>query len=558
MLKRHNQLMLTVLRAGDVCACAVAFQLVWWLAPWVHPAGDFNRNVWAMCGLTAVVMMLPVFARTGLYTPQRTKGFFREFTMLGRGVFLAWCLSYVTVSLLIADRPSRVVMGLVLPMWVLVGGVTRLAGRSALRAMRRRGWNLRHAAIIGTGRLGQTVYHTLRRNRWMGIEPAYFVHAGAEEGRLLRRPVLGPFEQIEKILVDRPVDIVFVAMPARDHECMGRVLERLSQTRADIRVVPDMLSYNLLRHELEQLDNLPVVNLTATPLAGWNGLVKRAADVVVSATALVVLAPVMAVLAVLVRRSGPGPVLYKQLRTSLGGRPFTIIKFRTMVENAERETGAIWSLGPDDPRVTPVGRWMRKWNLDELPQFWNVLKGDMSLVGPRPERPELVERFGRKIPRYMLRQHAKAGLTGWAQVNGLRGRTSLRKRVQYDLFYLCNWSLGFDLKILILTLMPWKPKRYVRGLEIEDAAWTEEVTVAPDTAVVAETISPQEPAVVAVEEPLSAASAATEVRKLETAARELAATKVRASADPMPAVSVAPVVAHVVTPVGGIQPSSSR
>jgi len=479
VLKRHNQLMLGMLRAGDLLACAVGFQLAWWLAPYVHPEGAFSRNVWAMCGLTSLVMMLPVFGRMGLYTPQRTKGFFRELTMLSKGVFLAWCLSYVTVSLLIADRPSRVVMGLVLPGWVIVGGVLRVVGRSALHGMRRRGWNMRHAAVIGTGRLGQRVYHTLRRNKWMGIEPAYFVHAGGNEDRLLKRPVLGPYDELERILAERPVDIVFVAMRAHEHMEMGRVLERLSQTRVDIRVVPDMLSYNLLRHEMEQMDSLPVVSLTRTPLEGWNALIKRAADVVASGLALVVLAPAMLGLAMLVRRSGPGPVYYRQVRTSLGGKPFTIIKFRTMVEGAEKETGAIWSRGERDSRVTSIGRWMRRWNLDELPQFWNVFKGDMSLVGPRPERPMLVERFGRKIPRYMLRQHAQAGLTGWAQVNGLRGRTSLRKRVQYDLFYLCNWSLGFDLKILILTVLPWKPKRYVRGVEGDDEAWSEEPPILP-------------------------------------------------------------------------------
>lgn len=578
MLKRHNQLMLTVLRMGDVASCAAAFQLAWWLAPVVHPTGDFNRNVWAMCGLTAAVLTIPVFAWMGLYTPQRTKGFFREFTLLLRGVFVAWCLGYVTVSLLIADRPSRVVMGLVFPLWVVVGGLLRLAGRSLLRAMRRRGWNLRHAAIIGTGRLGQTVYHTLCRNRWMGIEPAYFVHASPEESKLLRRPVLGPFEHLERILDERPVDIVFVALPAREHHRMGEVLERLSQTRADIRVVPDMLSYNLLRHELEQLDNLPVVNLTATPLAGWNGLVKRAADVVVSALALVALSPVMLVLALLVRWSSPGPVLYKQLRTSLGGKPFTIIKFRTMVENAEKDTGAIWSLGPDDPRVTPVGRWMRRWNLDELPQFWNVLKGDMSLVGPRPERPELVERFGRKIPRYMLRQHAKAGLTGWAQVNGLRGRTSLRKRVQYDLFYLCNWSLGFDLKILLLTLLPWKPKRVVRGLDIDDAAWLTPSPFGMDRAA-----EPGLAPAAAATPPTAAAPASTpsavaavsvkslrgdngelddDARLLEQAARELEKARARADADRPPVRSsplrVAPAVEPIKSPAVSYPPTASR
>jgi putative colanic acid biosynthesis UDP-glucose lipid carrier transferase len=237
-----------------------------------------------------------------------------------------------------------------------------------------------------------------------------------------------------------------------------------------------MLSYNLLRHELEAIDNLPMVNLTHTPLRGWNGVVKRIMDVTVAAVALVVLSPLMAAIALAVRLTSPGPVLYRQTRASLGGQPFEILKFRTMVPDAERRTGAIWADGETDPRLTSIGRFLRRWNLDELPQFWNVLVGEMSLVGPRPERPELVERFGRKIPRYMLRQHAKAGLTGWAQVNGLRGRTSLRKRVQYDLFYLCNWTLGFDLKILLMTLNPFAQCPTQPPAEVDDPALAEPVT----------------------------------------------------------------------------------
>lgn len=480
--------MLTVLRSSDLIACVGGFVLTWLIAPLIHPEGAFNRSVAGATAMAAILLCLPVFSRIGLYTPQRTKGFFREFTLLCRGIFIVWCLSYVAVSLLIPDRPSRVVMGLVLPTWALVGGITRLVGRTLLREMRKRGWNQRHAVIVGTGRLGQTLCHTLRKNKWMGIEPNYFIHAGPGDSKLLGKDVVGPYQDIEAILEQRPVDMVFLALPAREHEMLEHLLGVLAQTRVDVKVVPDMLSYNLLRHTVEPLDNLPVVSLTSTPLEGWNALLKRSLDIVVSACAMIVLAPLMAALAVVVRvANGPGPIFYHQTRTSLGGEPFTIVKFRTMIHGAEDTTGAIWSSGDDDPRVTKVGKFMRRWNLDELPQFYNVFMGDMSLVGPRPERPELVDRFGRSVPRYMLRQHAKAGLTGWAQVNGLRGRTSLRKRVQYDLFYLCNWSLGFDIKILIMTLNPFGDKKTHRPVENHDEALTDEpklppVTVAPKKA----------------------------------------------------------------------------
>lgn len=468
--------MLAILRVADVSACWMAFTLAWGVAHWVHPSGDFARPVMMMTMLVAIVMTLPVFSRLGLYTPKRTQAYFREFTLLVRAVTVVWCLSYVVVNLMIPDRPSRVLMGLLLPSWIVVGGIMRLIGRTILRQMRRRGWNLRHAVIIGTGRLGQTLYHTLKRNRWMGIEPSYFMHAGEGEGKLLGRPALGPYTKLEEILEKRPVDVVFIALPAREHEQLELLVEELSQghPHLDVRVVPDMISYNLLRHEMEQIENLPVVNLMGTPLEGWNALMKRWMDVVISAIALVVVLPVLGVLAAAVKLTSAGPVFYRQTRASLGGMPFEIIKFRTMTVDAEAASGPVWSSGKTDQRVTPIGHFLRRWNLDELPQFWNVLVGHMSLVGPRPERPELVERFGKKIPRYMLRQRVKSGITGWAQVNGLRGRTSLRKRVQYDLFYLMNWTVGFDIKILLMTVNPFGPKKVHRAPEFADEAWAEE------------------------------------------------------------------------------------
>lgn len=467
--------MLAVLRGADLLACVGAFALAWAVAPLLHPGGEFNRTVAGTTLLAAALLTMPVFSRMGLYSPQRTRGVLRQVSGLTRGVFVAWCLAYVAVSLLIPERPSRVVMGLLLPTWLAVAVATRLTGRLLLREARKRGFNLRHAVIVGDGRLGQRLYHELRRNRWTGIEPRFFVHDRPGEGKVRGMPAVGPYDEIDRIVRELPVDIVFLALPARDHEKLEKLLEKLSRASSvEVRVVPDMLSYNLLRHELEPVGNLPVVTLTHTPLDGWNAVLKRTLDVCVSVAAIVVLAPVMAVLCAAVRLGcGPGPVLYRQTRTSLGGETFEIIKLRTMVDGAEDATGPVFADGLSDPRLTRVGALLRRWNLDELPQFWNVLKGDMSLVGPRPERPELVERFREHIPRYMLRQSARAGLTGWAQVNGLRGRTSLRKRVQYDLFYLCNWSVGFDVKILLMTLNPFGGKKRHRPVELRDEAVTQ-------------------------------------------------------------------------------------
>ena len=218
----------------------------------------------------------------------------------------------------------------------------------------------------------------------------------------------------------------------------------------DVKVVPDLLQFIALRARLEDLDGLPIINVNDVPLQGVNAWIKRSLDIVLSASAIVVLAIPALIIAFLVRRTSPGPVFYSQERMGLDGKAFTVYKFRSMYPDAEDSTGPIWA-DDDDTRATPVGRWLRKLDLDEVPQFWNVLKGDMSIVGPRPERPFFVEQFKHRIPQYMLRHKVKAGITGWAQVNGWRGDSSLERRLECDLYYVNHQSFWFNVRIMLLT-----------------------------------------------------------------------------------------------------------
>jgi Undecaprenyl-phosphate glucose phosphotransferase len=229
-------------------------------------------------------------------------------------------------------------------------------------------------------------------------------------------------------------------------------MEIASREVIDVKVVPDLLQFIALRARLEDLDGLPIINVNDVPLQGFNTIVKRAIDIALSAVTLLLLAIPLGIIAVVVKRTSPGAVFYRQDRMGLDGKAFRVYKFRSMYEGAEDSTGPVWAR-KDDPRATPIGRWLRRLDLDELPQFWNVLKGDMSIVGPRPERPFFVEQFKHRIPQYMLRHKVKSGITGWAQVNGWRGNTSLEKRIEYDLYYIENWSVTLDLKIMWLTLV---------------------------------------------------------------------------------------------------------
>jgi Undecaprenyl-phosphate glucose phosphotransferase len=264
-------------------------------------------------------------------------------------------------------------------------------------------------------------------------------------------PMLGSFEELRTVLDRLAVDVVFIALPHAEYGRLPAVLNEIGDDPVTIHLVPDLYSLASLRGGIEEFEGVPLIHLRESPLHGWNRVLKRGMDVTMGGLVLALAAPVMGVIALGVRLTSPGPILLRQQRMGLDGRPFDMLKFRTMRVDAETETGPTWA-SPDDPRRTRLGSFLRRWSLDELPQLVNVLRGEMSLVGPRPERPVFVEEFRRRFPGYMLRHKMKAGMTGWAQINGWRGNTSLEKRLEYDLYYIERWSLAFDLKVLVKTL----------------------------------------------------------------------------------------------------------
>jgi Undecaprenyl-phosphate glucose phosphotransferase len=265
-------------------------------------------------------------------------------------------------------------------------------------------------------------------------------------------PVLGGVKDLGEIIRSSHIKHVVFALPMDQYALLNELVGQIREELVDIHIIPDFLRFYILNGSIEDLEGIPVINVSSSPLYGWGRIGKRIMDVLISCLMLFLLSPLLLLLAFLVRISSRGPVFYRQERMGFDGKRFTILKFRSMVVDAEEETGAIWAK-ENDPRTTRIGTFMRSWNLDELPQFYNVLKGEMSLVGPRPERPVFIEKFKNEIPGYMLRHKVKTGITGWAQVNGLRGRTSLKKRIEYDLYYIENWSLGLDIKILLMTLV---------------------------------------------------------------------------------------------------------
>jgi Undecaprenyl-phosphate glucose phosphotransferase len=331
------------------------------------------------------------------------------------------------------------------------------AGRTAIRRYLEEAWRhgvgVRQVLVVGAGRLGRAVVEKLLEHPEAGLRAAGIVDDDpVQRGRAIEGvPVLGTTAEVARIVEENGIDTVFLALPLEAHRAMLSVLKEVGRTVADVRVVPDLLQHITFRAAVEDLDGLPVVHLTQVPLSGWMSLMKRALDLGISSSTLAALSPLFGLIALAVRLEDGGPVFYRQTRMGLDGRPFDILKFRSMRVGAEDESGPVFADAADS-RCTRVGAFLRRWSLDELPQLVNVLRGEMSLVGPRPERPEFVREFKEKFPQYMVRHRVRAGMTGWAQVHGWRGNTSLTKRIEYDLYYIENWSLSLDLKILWMTL----------------------------------------------------------------------------------------------------------
>ena len=466
MLKRHNQLFLAALMGGDllltgliwlaafhlryeVAAIRDLFVVTFHAKPLVPIFSDYLKAL-------PVVLLVSAFCYqgVGLYLPRREGLLMAEVVDVCKGAGLC-VLVLLAGSVFYRDfECSRSFMAFYLILVCAVLSVGHVVLRMLLRDLRQRGRNLRHVLIVGAGRLGQEVLDRIVTNPWMGLKPMGFVDDDpARRGQSIRDlPVLGTLSAVPSLIAEGQVDQVICALPMEEQSKLQVLLDALSQEVVDVRIVPDLFNYGSLNPSVGDLDGLPILSLREGPLHGWNKLMKRLTDIVFSLLVLVLGSPFLLLLGLLVKlTSTGGPVLFRQKRMSLDGKVFDMLKFRTMKVDAEKETGPVWAKENDDRR-TPIGAFLRKTSMDELPQFWNVFRGDMSIVGPRPERPEFIESFRTTVPRYMLRHKIKAGITGWAQVNGWRGNTSLEKRIQYDLYYIENWSVWFDLRIMFLTV----------------------------------------------------------------------------------------------------------
>lgn len=467
MLHGKNRVIMFIFLLGDVLATVAAFLLAYYLRFYVDlipvkygvPSFHQYLNI-----IPLLLVIWPViFHFHGLYQIRRTRSSIDEAFSITASVGMATALAF---GLLLyyrvyhqraipsdeAIEPARVLFLYFLILNIIGIMLVRHTIKTALESLRKRGYNIKKMLIVGAGSLGETVAGKISKHEELGYDLVGFLDDDPDKMVVAGYPVVGKLSEVSLIVDQLGIDFLLIALPLSAHDKMMQILHTTRNEMVDIKIVPDILEYVAIRAGIEDLDGVPIINLTDVPLRGMHSFMKRVIDILLSLVGLTISFVTSPLVVAMVKFGSPGPIFFKQERMGLDGKSFMMYKFRTMDVNAESETGPVMS-HPSDPRVTPGGKIMRKLYIDEWPQFWNVLKGDMSLVGPRPERPFFVHYFKEQIPQYMLRHKVRSGITGWAQVNGYRGNTSIEKRIEHDLYYIENWSLSLDLKILWLTLL---------------------------------------------------------------------------------------------------------
>ncbi len=459
MIERRRQFQVVLQLVGDLLALGLAVPVAYWLrfVIEVQPVTKGLPPVSMYLNLIPAVLALypVVFYFQGLYHRRRIRSRFDE----GLRVVVAVLLATVILAAgLTFYRPpdftySRLFLVIFAAVVIALVGLFRWSVASSLARIRRSGGNLQRVLVVGAGELGREVVERLDVHREYGFVVVGFLDddPGRQQRDIHGVPVLGTTKDLQEAITGHHVDQVMIALPLAAHHRTVQLVKQAGELLVDIKVVPDVLQYYVMKAGIEDLDGLPLINLTQIPLQGLNQTVKRVFDIVGSALLLLATSWMFPIIAWRIKREDGGPVFFSQVRMGMDGRSFELYKFRSMTIDAEGDGEEKWTRNRDT-RVTRIGDFLRRTDLDELPQLYNVFRGDMSLVGPRPEQPKFVEQFRSRYPAYNVRHRVRAGMTGWAQVNGLRGDTSIRQRVVHDLYYVENWSLGLDLRILWRTL----------------------------------------------------------------------------------------------------------
>lgn len=421
----------------------------------------FNENVGRLGTRTYLTAMgiivagyLILYAVCGLYKPKRMHGQWYEIMNIIRANSFGLVIFIVGLYLIHEDHFSRMMMFVFYVLNICFEFLARILLRMLLRKIRTKGYNQKHILLVGYSRAAKSYIDRIRQFPQWGYHVVGILDDHARIGAGYRgEKIIGRVAKLNEVIEANDLDEIVITLGLSEYAKLEKLVMICEKSGIHTKFIPDYNNFIQTRPYIEDVQGLPVINIRHVPLSNpWNRFVKRMGDLVLGTLALVLFSPVMLVTAILVRTTSKGPVIYRQTRVGLHNKEFQMYKFRSMVAEQNGNDEKLWTKD-GDARVTKFGRFIRRTSIDELPQLINVLKGEMSLVGPRPERPYYVEIFREKIPRYMVKHQVRPGMTGWAQINGYRGNTSIRKRIECDLYYIENWDVLFDFKILFGTLL---------------------------------------------------------------------------------------------------------
>ncbi len=463
----------------DMLMLESAFLITYWFrfysGFWLVPLGVPPLGLYLPASALILTVFFGIFYASGMYTLRGSQTLVDDLLGLFKGAALAGLLVIALAFFLKGLAFSRSFFGLFFLSTFGFLTIGRLLGRAFLRSVLHRGGTGIRTLLVGTSPMRRRLLHLVRELPGLSIRPVGWLSTPEDSlddfqsepkpqasvmdasGRHKKEmeisdiPLLGTIDQVRSLVQEHNIDLVVLTVPFEQLPLVKKVATELANLNVDLQFVPDLMALHTSRMRLKEIGGIPFISVREEALSGVDRIVKRTFDLVASGVGLFLLFPVLAFLALLVKLTSAGPIFYRQTRMGRDGVEFEMIKFRTMRTDAEQKSGPVWTT-ESDPRITSVGAVLRRYSLDELPQLWNVLRGDMSLVGPRPERRVFVEEFSLKMPRYFERHRVQSGLTGWAQVHGLRGNTSIEDRTLYDLHYMENWSLGLDIKILLMTV----------------------------------------------------------------------------------------------------------
>ncbi len=457
MIKDNQKLLNRLHCVVDILVIIGSYMIAWYLkfesALFVGVQSKLDFRDYMLALIWIVPLFIILYWAMGLYSPKRVLGRRVEISKIVQANSLGIVLILTILFITKQQHFSREMAFLFYCVNIVLGIVVRLGIHMVLRAIRKQGFNQKHILLIGYSQSAEAYIDRIKANPQWGYHVMGILDDNVTSGTEYKGiKVLGRIANLEIILPENKLDEIAITLGLSEYSKLEKVVAECEKSGVHTKFIPDYMKIIPTKPYTEDLLGLPVINIRYVPLSNaFNSFVKRCIDIVGGICGITLFSPVMLIVAILVKATSPGPLIYKQDRVGLHNKPFKMYKFRSMVVQKEQDEKKCWTT-KGDSRVTPVGKFIRKTSLDELPQFFNIVKGDMSLIGPRPERPFFVDKFKEEIPRYMIKHQVRPGLTGWAQVNRYRGDTSINKRIEYDLYYIENWTLGFDIKILFLTV----------------------------------------------------------------------------------------------------------